>query len=74
MTTLIKDILLMADQLNTNQRLRLLSFFVDTGIRTHEAADGTRINLSPLEPFRIDLIYTFVKQLHEEPIPTKYRL
>ena len=71
MSQRIADILSMAERLDLAQRLQVLAFLLDRGVPTHEHADGTRVNLSALGAYTVELLYDKIKSL-SQPIPDKY--
>ena len=71
MSQRIADILLMAERLDLAQRLQVLAFLLDSGVPTHEHGDGTRVNLSALGAYTVELLYDKIKSL-SQPIPDKY--
>ena len=68
MSQRIADILSMAERLDLAQRLQVLAFLLDRGVPTHEHADGTRVNLSALGAYTVELLYDKIKSL-SQPIP-----
>ena len=70
----IADIQSMTQRLDSAKRLKVLAFLLDSGVKVFEHADGSRVNLSALEPYRVQLLYECVKSLYEAPVPDKYRI
>jgi hypothetical protein len=68
MSQRIADILLMAERLDLAQRLQVLAFLLDRGVPAHEHGDGTRVNLSALGAYTVELLYDKIKSL-SQPIP-----
>ena len=56
----IADIQSMCSKLDSAKRLQVLSFLLDSGVPTHEHADGTRVNMSSMEPCTVQLLYECV--------------
>ena len=65
----IADILSMVERLDLAQRLQVLAFLLDSGVKVHEHSDGTRVNLSALGACTVESLYDYVKSLS---VPDKY--
>ena len=60
MEQLIKDIEHWAGH---REKMLILRYILTLGIPTHEAGDGTRINLSEISPENYDKIHTYAYQV-----------